>query len=216
MFQEETSGDHAGRILITNMSQYPLTAIAIEISPDPASNIPLQTQCYDAFTHSLLAAPVPRGLTFVTSTGHFMGKPFPNATIAAAIWEDGSTFGSSDALNLILEVRRTTLAAFDRTLSVLQTGLEAEWTISQYLAALESVKSPNLRTPGMREFQSHVAEDAILGGAESTIVSQSDKGKLSHVIKALQASLKRQRDQLAGSAPTLSTTALDAQPHTSQ
>jgi len=203
-FELEATGDHPGRILVTNALQYPLTAIAIEIASEEGSKLPAQTHIYDALTRSQLSAPIARGLTFVTYVGHTAGKTIPNAIITAAIWEDGSTYGPSDVLNLILEGRRNTLAAFDRTLSILQSGIDADWTSSRYLTALEAEKQPNMGLSGMNEYQTHVAATAVVYGAESTIRVQAEKGKnLAHIAKVLQHVLKQQRDQLADSAPAL-------------
>ena len=203
-FEFEATGDHAGRILATNTYQQPLTAIAIEIARAPESKLPPQTNFFDSLTRSALRAPVPQGLTFVSFAGHEVGKPFPEAKLVAAIWEDGSTYGSSDVLNLILEGRRNTLSAFDRTLSILQSGMDEGWTIAQYLNALEVEKPPNTSQKTMDDYQVQAAATAVYFGAKSTISSQADKGKkLSHVVTALQKALKQQRDQLADSAPAL-------------
>lgn len=205
MFELETAGDHAGRILVTNAYQYPLTAVAIEISSGAEGKLGPQTDIFDALTRSQLSSPPPRGLTFVTSAGHTVGKPIPNSTIAAAIWEDGSTFGPNDVLNLILEGRRNTLIAFDRALSILQSGIDADWTSSRYLNALEGEKQPDLGSGGINEYQTHIAGTAVFYGAIRTIQVQADKGKkLALVAKGLQQGLKQQRDQLADSAPALS------------
>jgi hypothetical protein len=204
IFELETAGDHAGRILITNTNQYPLTALAIELSGEPGSKFLPQTQLYDAFTRSQLLAPVPRGLTFTAFAGHVVGAPIPNARLAAAIWEDGSTFGSENLLNQLLESRRATLSAFDLVLSILQTGIDSGWTAAQFLSALEVARPPNLASITIEQAQVQTAGDAVFMGAKLTISSLADRGKLEHGVKALQKNLMQQRDLLADSAPALS------------
>jgi hypothetical protein len=204
IFEMETAGEHPGRILITNTYQHPLTALAIEISGEPGSKLLPQTQLYDAFTRSALHAPVPLGLTFAAFAGHIVGGPIPNARLVAAIWEDGSTFGSEDVLNRLLESRRTTLSAFDHVLTILQTGMDSGWTAAQFLSALEVARPPNLAPITMDQAQIQAATGAVFYGARSTISSLADKEKFPRGVVALQKGLTKQRDQLANSAPALS------------
>ncbi len=203
-FELETSGDHPGRILITNTHQYPLTALAIEFSSEPGSKFLTQTLPYDALTRSQLLAPVPTGLTFVAFAGHMEGKPIPNTRLAAAIWEDGSTFGSESALNQLLESRRATLSAIDRVLSILQTGIETGWAAAQFLNALDLPRAPNLTPVTLEQAQLQTAGSAVFMSAKLTIRSSADNGRLDHGVKALQKNLRQQRDLLVDSAPALS------------
>jgi hypothetical protein len=74
--------------------------------------------------------------------GHFVGQPYPDKTeVAAAVWADGTTFGPSDHLKRILSNRAYQANTLNRVISLLQTGLQQEWTRDQYLAALD--KAPD-------------------------------------------------------------------------
>jgi hypothetical protein len=203
MFEVETEGAHAGRILVTNLSQYPLTAIAIEIAKDPESELPSQINICDSLTRSQLLAPIPRGLSFVTFAGHVVGGPIPNASLVAAIWEDGSTFGSKDLLNQLLENRRATLTAIDRVLSILQSGVGGSWNRAQYLSALEVAGPPSLVPITTEQARTQIAGTAVYYGAKSTISTATDRDRLLSGVKALQKVLKQERDRLANSAPAL-------------
>lgn len=205
MFELETSGDHPGRILITNTHQYLLTAVAIELSGEPGSKFLTQTQIYDALTRSMLLAPVPRGLTFTAFAGHVVGGPIPNAKLTAAIWEDGSTFGTENVLNQLLESRRATLSAFDRALSILQAGIDGGWTAAQFLNALDVANPPNLTPITMEQAQVQNAGRSVFMGAKLTISSSAGRDNLDRGVKSLQKNLQQQRDLLADSAPVLST-----------
>ena len=205
MFELETSGDHPGRILITNTHQYPLTAVAIELSGEPGSKFLTQTQIYDALTRSMLPAPIPRGLTFTAFAGHTVGGPIPNVRLAAAIWEDGSTFGSENALNKLLESRRAALSAFDHVLSILQAGSDGGWTAARFLSALDVAMPPNLTPITIEQAQVQNTGNAVFMSAKLTISSSADRGNLDRGVKALQKNLQQQRDLLADSAPALST-----------
>jgi hypothetical protein len=204
MFELETAADHPGRILITNTYQYPLTALAIELSGEPGSKFLLRTHLYDAFTRSQLLAPVPRGLTFTAFAGHVVGGQIPNARLAAAIWEDGTTFGSENVLNQLLEARRVALSAFDHVLRILAAGIDSGWTAAQFLSALEVATPPNLAPITMEQAQVQTAGDAVAAGTKLTISSLASNGNLDRGIKALERNLKQQRDLLADSAPALS------------
>jgi hypothetical protein len=203
IFETETQGDHPGRILVTNTHQYPLTAVAIEVASAPESTLPPQINFADALSRSQLLSPVPRGLTFVTYTRHFVGGPIPKATLVAAIWEDGSTFGSNELLNQILEGRRATLSAFDQVLSILQSGLDEGWTRARFLSALDVARPLSLAPATMEQARIQIAGTAPYLGAKSTISAAADRDKLVVGVKALQKELQQERNRLASSAPAL-------------
>jgi hypothetical protein len=203
IFEAETEGDHPGRILVTNAHQYPLTAFAVEIARAPESKLPPQINFADALARSQLLAPIPRGLTFVTYSGHIVGGPIPKAALVAAIWEDGSTFGSNELLNQILEGRRATLSALDQILSILKSGLDEGWTSARFLSALDVASPPNLVPATMEQARIQIAGTAVYYGAKSTISAATDRNKLVVGVKALQKGLQQERDRLANSAPAL-------------
>lgn len=203
MFEVETGGANAGRILGTNLSQYPLTAFAIEIAKDPESELPSQIDICDSLTRSQLLAPIPRGLSFVTFAGHVVDGPIPHASLVAAIWEDGSTFGSKDLLNQLLENRRATLTAIDHVLSILQSGVDGGWTSAQYMSALEVARPPNLVPITTEQARTQIPGTAVFYGAKSTISAATNRDRLLPAVTALQKALKQQRDHLANSAPQL-------------
>ena len=203
IFEAETQGDQPGRILVTNTHQYPLTAFAIEIARVPESKLPPQISFADALARSQLLAPIPRALTFVTYTGRVAGGPIPKAALVAAIWEDGSTFGSNELLNQILEGRRATLSALNQILSILQSGLDEGWTSARFLSALDVARSPNLVPATMEQARIQIAGTAVYSGAKSTISAAADRNKLVVGVKALQKGLQQERDRLANSAPAL-------------
>jgi hypothetical protein len=198
------SSRHEAFHLVRFTYQDPLTALAIELSGDTENKLLPQTNIYDALTRAQLLAPIPRGLTFAAFAGHIAGGPIPNAKIAAAIWKDGSTFGSNDILNQLLKSRRATLSTFDHVLSILQSGLDGGWTSAQYQNALEVAQPPNLVLNTMDQARTQFAADAVYYDAKLMFCSEADAQKPTRSVRTLQRMLKRQRDQLADSAPVLS------------
>lgn len=140
--EEAPTDKSPGRALVTNLYQETLTAFALEVEREPGSQEMSRIEVFDAIAVIGMKSGVPRGLTLIIGVPHVVGKPIPSAKIAAAMWEDGSTFGSQEILDKIFANRRTTLSAYDLVLSILQTGEENGWTLSQYIDALEKEKAP--------------------------------------------------------------------------
>lgn len=92
---------------------------------------------YDALTRVGLPAPIPRGLSFVTGVPHLVGESVPDPVLAAAIWEDGSTYGPEDLLARISSNRSALADSYDRAIAMLQTGLDKNWTAAEYSAAAQ-------------------------------------------------------------------------------
>lgn len=161
-------------------------------SPSTLSGKPtrgcLQTHVYDALARSPLINSIPRGLTYVGFLPYGKETPMPTARIVAAIWEDGSTFGSKEGLEPILAGRRATLAAYDRLLLILQ-GVEKNWTSSQYIDALRNGRG---------------LSPAVLLGVERTLQVNAEREGIELVARALFSNLKQERDRLARSLPDVS------------
>ncbi|HKN76852.1 MAG TPA: hypothetical protein VJW94_16875 [Candidatus Acidoferrum sp.] len=138
-FQILQTAEHEPRVVVTNLHQYALTAFIARTDPTAANSI-TNTMVFDALARMGLLAPIPRGLSFVTGVPHVVGEPFPDPVLAAAVWEDGSTYGPDDLLARISGSRSALANSYDRAIAMLQTGLDKNWTAAEYSAAAQQLK----------------------------------------------------------------------------
>ncbi len=133
------TADHEPRMIITNLHQYPLTSFIIRTDPTAPNKIN-NTLVYDGSARVGLLAPIPRGLSFVMGVPHQMGQTAPDPVLAAAVWEDGSTFGPEELLIRIPSARTVLVDTFDRAIDLLQSGLDKNWSAGEYIAAAQQLK----------------------------------------------------------------------------
>jgi hypothetical protein len=145
-FQILQTAEHEPRMVITNLHQYALTAFIVRTDPTAADGI-TNTLVYDALSRTALLAPIPRGLNFVMGVPHVVGESVPDPALAAAVWEDGSTYGPDDLLARISRSRSALADCYDRAIAMLQTGLDKNWTAAEYSAGVQQLKVPATRPP---------------------------------------------------------------------
>lgn len=133
------TADQQPRMVITNLHQYPLTAFIVRTDPTEANSI-TNTLVFDALTHMGLLAPIPRGLSFVAGVPHIVGESAPDPVLAAAVWEDGSTYGPDELLARLPKARSALADSYDRAIAMLQTGLDKNWTAAEYSAAAQQLR----------------------------------------------------------------------------
>jgi len=141
-FELAEDTDHRPLIIVTNLHQFALTAYIVRTEPKSADNSP-QTLIYDALTRmGGLLAPVPKGLSHKIGIPHIVGGLVPDAKLVAAVWEDGSTFGTDELLTRISDSRKAMADSYDRAIAALQTGLDKNWTVEEYLTAAQQLQPP--------------------------------------------------------------------------
>jgi len=119
--------------VVKNLCAEPLTAFYLD-TYSSADGKPNGGQLWDALF--LQRSPIAKGKTTSQPLGHVVGQPFSGKIeITAAVWADGSTFGNPERLKLILSSRISDLQSYERAISVLQKGIQGDWTRDQYLAA---------------------------------------------------------------------------------
>jgi hypothetical protein len=125
------------RIVLTNLSEEPLTAVYLEISYLSENRTPSKMG-WDALLQN--KSPIAKNANLSLPLGHTPGVPFlGKVEVAAAVWARGTMFGPPDKLKYIFTNRAYWARAFDRLIPLLQTGLQQEWTREQYLVALEKM-----------------------------------------------------------------------------
>jgi hypothetical protein len=179
-FEVEENGEHGPRIIITNLQQNPLTAYVVQTVPKSADEA-AQTVVCDALTRRV-------------------GGPVPGATLGAAVWEDGSTYGRDDLLLRISNDRSAFADNDDRALALLQTGLDKNWSAREYIAAVESLQSQ------MRQAAAGAPAKELILSAQSDLPVRTitynmqraadENGPATAVAQGLLALLTQQRDSL--------------------
>jgi hypothetical protein len=140
-FEILQTADHQPRMVITNLHQYPLTAFIVRTDPTTPDSV-TNTLVFDALTHMGLLAPIPRGLSLVMGIPHPVGLSAPDPVLAAAVWEDGSTYGPDELLARMPRARTALADSYDRAIAMLATGLDKNWTAAQYSAAARQLRLP--------------------------------------------------------------------------
>jgi hypothetical protein len=131
----QTSNERDTRIVLTNLSDEPLTACVLRISYLSENRKP-EKMNWDVFL--LNTSPLAKNANVSFPLGHAPGVPFlGKVEVAAAVWARGTMFGPPGQLKYIFTNRAYRARALDRVISLLQTGLQKEWTRNQYLNALD-------------------------------------------------------------------------------
>jgi hypothetical protein len=143
-FQLDLQPDTGGgpHFVVTNLCAEPLTAFYLETSSS-AGGRPTGGQLWDALSPH--RSPLAKDGTISQSLAHVVGQPFSDKIeTTAAVWADGGTFGDPEKLKRIFLNRITDLQSYERAISLVQKGLQENWTRDQYVAAWdqENKKAP--------------------------------------------------------------------------
>jgi len=127
------------RVLITNLHSEPLTACLYETA-SPSGGENAKTVTYDVLISLGLLSAIPRGLTLVSQLRSAEGQPVPDARLVAAVWQDGTSYGSVEALSHIQINRQSALAAYEGIIAILQEGESKHWRRGQYSSELKELE----------------------------------------------------------------------------
>lgn len=152
----------APRVVLTNLHQSPLTAIVLDLGSFKPGNPPVRNVA-DALQNRVLIAPIPRGLSYVGAVGGINTKDgWLKPKLLAAVWEDGSTWGPDDAIDLVFAGRRSSLAAHEEAIKLLQSGLDKQWTLEQFQSEIETA------TKNSSDGNGNSAREQVFGSLGST------------------------------------------------
>ena len=118
---------------VTNLSDKPVWALVLEIS---SSSQPARkaNKVWDTLLDG--RPPVEPGAGISRPVWEFAFSPQPDQIkVIAAVWTDGQTFGAPASVNIILNVRTARAAEYEDAASILQQGLNQNWTRDQYQQA---------------------------------------------------------------------------------
>lgn len=191
-FEVDLGAERGPRLMVTNLHQYALTAVVIQKEFAQGKGVS-QTILLDALTRSALLAAVPRGLSFIMSLPVSDRETLPDTRLVAAVWEDGSTYGPEDLLQQVVAGRAATTGIYERALSLLEEGLEKNWTADQYISAANKLRNA-LATEGSAAQSSVV----ILMSITSSLQAAQARGQLqvTRVAKALAEHFRQSREAL--------------------
>jgi hypothetical protein len=179
--------------VVTNLCEQPLTAFFLQKSAPEDGKVEGGV-LWDALT--LGQSPIAKGGTVSPPLGHVEGQPFTDKIeVVAAVWADGSTFGNPARLKLIISNRTAELRSYDRAISLLQKGIQQNWTRDEYLAAWDEQKKAGPLTG---------AAAAIMESNLQRNPSLDSTSKLQRTIQRFLDMFFQRRDILRQSKPELS------------
>jgi hypothetical protein len=129
---------------VTNLSSKPVTACAFQFSVSSESR-PQGQMVWDAIVQggrdSRRGGQQPLGpaANMTMDLPFAVGGSLPDKVeIVAAVWDDGATFGEAKWLKVIFDQRVSLTSAYEQAISLLQKGLDENWTRDQLSSALSS------------------------------------------------------------------------------
>jgi hypothetical protein len=128
--------EHGPQIVLTNLAEEPLTACYLQTSFWREDRKPIG-QLWDALAQNL--SPLVKDAEISIPLVHMGGESYPDKVeVAAAVWADGTTFGRPDQLKRILSNRASRANSLDQVISLVETGIQQDWTRDHFLAVLDS------------------------------------------------------------------------------
>jgi hypothetical protein len=130
----QVTGEHGPSYTVTNLTRKTVTACVIELSSSSESK---QQSKMDWDSVMLDKPPIAPGASISQYLSHVVGGPLPDkAEVIAGIWDDGKTFGQIEWVDGILKNRTWMAAKYEEAASLLQQGLDQNWSRDQFLEAI--------------------------------------------------------------------------------
>src|SRR3954463_1266223 len=194
---------HNGFAIITNLARVPLTAYLLDVIIEPCA--PMQPR---SILRAVDSAVSPDGHSIRpsesrteqlgTSPCNKIGVSTPaRAELHAAIFEDGSTSGSQDALTMLMEDRRQVLEQCEAILDQLRAAATAG-TSPEALNSDVRARAESTRRARTLPFPPPVDLAALIS-AHLTARPSAPRGQIERAVEELE----RLRQQLLASRPSL-------------
>jgi hypothetical protein len=130
----QAAGEGGPRYTVTNLTGKTVTACVLQLSSSSQNHGKSKT-VWDAVLQNV--QPIEPGGSISQYLSHVVGNPLPDKVdVVAGVWADGETFGDSIWVKNILETREMRASAYELAATVLQQGLDQNWTRDQYLQAI--------------------------------------------------------------------------------
>ena len=143
-FQIEIQASGAGspKFSVTNLSAKTLVActISYSVSTEARSQGKMNWNPLVRAGHGPKGeaqGPLEPSQTLTVNLPRVVGGPLPDKVeIIAGIWADGETFGQAVWVKSLIDPNASMVSAYEQAITLLQEGIEHNWTKEQYLAAL--------------------------------------------------------------------------------
>jgi hypothetical protein len=183
----QATGERGPRYTVTNLTGKTVTACVLRLSSTSESKEQSRA-VWDALLQDEL--PIEPGASISQYLSHVVGGPLADKIeVVAGVWADGETFGQPDGVKVILKNREMRASAYEQATSMLQRGLDQNWTRDQYLQALSD--KPN---------------SGPIYAIRSTLVANQQFAEkpqlLRHAMQMILESFKQKLDQLRQAKPT--------------
>jgi len=183
----QAAGESGPSYTVTNVTGKAVTACVFRFSSSSESK-EISSTVWDAVVQDEL--PIEPGASISKPLGHVVGGPLPDKVeVVAGVWADGEIFGQPDWVKVILKNREMLASAYERAATILQQGLDQNWTRDQFLEALNN--KPN---------------SGPIYAIRSTLVANQRFAErpqlLRNAMQMLLASFTRKSDQLRKAKPT--------------
>ena len=140
----QATTDGGPRFTVANLSRKTLTACTFQFSVSSEGR-PQSEMDWDPLVQGggdpgrSRPGPLEPGASLTMYLPHKVGGPLPDKVeVVAGIWDDGETFGQTVWVKMLLDHRASLISLYEHAISMLQKGLDENWTRGQYMAALES------------------------------------------------------------------------------
>jgi hypothetical protein len=185
----QAAGGAGPRYTVTNLTGKTVTACDLRLSSTSERKEQSRT-VWDALLQDEL--PIEPGARISQYLSHVVGDPLADKIeVVAGVWADGETFGQPDWVKVILKNREMRASAYEQATSMLQRGLDQNWTRDQYLQALSD--KPN---------------SGPLYGIQSTLFANQQFAEkpqlLRHAMQMMLESFRQKHEQLRKAKPTAS------------
>ena len=141
----QSAAENRPEFTLTNLTDKAVTAYVAEFSSSSQSKGNSQ-MIWDALLQN--HPPIEPGATISSHLPHAVGAPLPDKIeVIAGVLADGETFGEPIWVKNILKNRATRASEYEHAMTLLQRGLDENWTYDQYLQAFgEQPDSIAIRT----------------------------------------------------------------------
>jgi hypothetical protein len=130
----QATGETGPRYTVTNLTGRTVTACVLELSSSSQSGGNSKT-VWDALLQD--EPPIEPGASISQYLSHVVGGPLPDKVeVISGVWADGGTFGQLIWVDNILKTRAMRASEYEQAATMLQQGLDQNWTRDQYLKAL--------------------------------------------------------------------------------
>jgi len=142
-FEIQATSNEGPKFTVTNLSGKTLTAAMFQFSVSSEAKS-RGTIGWDPIVQGRgepgreRPGPIEPGASLTMYLPHQVGAPLPDKVeVVAGIWEDGETFGQEVWLKALLDRRASATTEYEQAISLLQKGLDENWTRGQYLETVD-------------------------------------------------------------------------------